>query len=64
MEIVEELRTWAQPSNLVAMLELRAELSKVQMKREDDPEVLSSVLLKSSMKMLEFQWMKQKWLQH
>ena len=41
---LEEFRTWTQPSDLAAMLELRAELSKVRIKRKGDSEVLSNAL--------------------
>ena len=39
---MKELRKWAQPSDLTAMLELIADISKVKMKRIDDNEVLNS----------------------
>ena len=43
----EELRKSAQPLDLTAVLELTAELSKVRMKRKDDPKVLSSAISKN-----------------
>ena len=44
-ELLEELRKWTQHSDLTAMLELRAELSKVRMIRKDYVKVPSSALL-------------------
>ena len=43
-KLLEELRKWVQASDLTAMSELKAELSKVRKKRKNDPEALSSAL--------------------
>ena len=42
--MMEKLRKWTQHSDFTAVLEIRAELGKTRMKRNDDLEVLSSPL--------------------
>ena len=43
-KLLEELRKQAQPSDLSFKVELRSELNKLQIEKEDDPEVPRSAL--------------------